>query len=228
VPSTPVVADLDGSGEKVIVVHGFLGKTYLIGMDGQIRRSMDLAVATPPASGDGYMLPAFGHPAVGDLTGDGKTLNPVTVGAGQRLILALGLGGKRVDYEHMVGAWDPVTGHMLAGFPKVNDDMALNVAPLIVDVDGSGKRAVIAGSGGYYLHAWGQGGELAGFPLFTGGWLFGSASAGDMEGDGRVTLAATTREGYVFAWRTEGQATPEQAARGWLTFKGNPQRTGTR
>lgn len=227
VPTAPAVADLDQDGTPEIVVHAFAGKTYVFGLDGRIKQSLTLEVATRTRTDDQYMIPAFGHPAVGDLSGDGL-LSPVTGGAGKRMLVAMALGGKKFDYDNMLAAWDPRTGLMRAGFPKVLEDMMLNVSPILVDLDGDGREDVVAGSGGYFLHAFTTNGEVAGFPHFTGGSIFGSASAGDFDGDGRLDIAATTREGFVYIWKTEATANPPSSRRGWLTMKGNPQRTGTR
>ncbi len=227
VPTAPAVADLDGDGSPEIVVHAFAGKTYAFGLDGRIKQAMTLEVATRTPTNDQFMIPAFGHPAVGDLSGDG-ILSPVTGGAGKRMLVAMALGGKKYDYDNMVAAWDPKTGLMRAGFPKVLEDMMLNVSPILIDLDGDGREDVIAGSGGYFLHAFTTTGEVAGFPHFTGGSIFGSASAGDFDGDGWLDIAATTREGFVYIWKTEGTANPPSTRRGWLTLKGNPHRTGTR
>jgi hypothetical protein len=227
VPTAPVVADVDGDGALDVVVHAFVGKTYVYGLDGRMKRSLDLTLAADSPAADTHMFAAFGHPAVGDLTGDG-VVDPVTVGAGRRMLTALALGGKRYPYDHTVGAWDGKTGRMLPAFPKVNDDMALGTSPIVVDLNGDGKHEVIASSGGYWLHAFGAAGEAAGFPKLTGGWMFGAAAAGDWDGDGLLEIAATTREGYAFLWRTSARADQRSSGKGWYGFKGNNARTGTR
>ena len=48
-------------------------------------------------------------------------------------------------------------------------------------------------------------------------------SVGDLDGDGKLEVAATTREGNVFIWRTEGRVVANSSGG---TFKGNPRRTG--
>ena len=59
-------------------------------------------------------------------------------------------------------------------------------------------------SGGYLLHAFKKrGGEAAGFPKFTGGWIFSEPAVGDLDGDGRAEVVTVTREGYLFAWEVE-------------------------
>jgi hypothetical protein len=168
------------------------------------------------------MFSGFGHPAVGDINGDG-VLDPVNVGVGRRLLVNLAMGGKRYPYDHLIGAWDAMTSTMLDGFPKINEDMTLAPTPVLANLDNLPGLDVIIGSGGYFIHAFGQQGEAQGFPHFTGGWTFASASVGDLEGDGKADVAITTREGYVLIWSTEAPYSQQ----GWLTFKGDIQRQGT-
>ena len=71
---------------------------------------------------------------------------------------------------------------------------------------------VLMGSGGYLLHAFDrEGGEAAGFPKFTGGWIFADPVSGDLDGDGRPETVAVTREGYLFAWESSAPLRSEAA-----------------
>ncbi len=225
IPTSPVVADFDGDGEVEILVHGFVGKTYLFTAQGGLKQSLSIEVDPASPSREDYMLGAFGHPAVGDVTGDGR-LSPTIVGVGQGMLVSLALGGKKYDFDHLVGAFDVTTGRLHAGFPQVARDMQLNVAPLVLDLDGDGAGEMIAGSGGYELGAWNGRGPVAGFPRFTGGWVFGAASAGDADGDGLLEVAVTTREGKLFMWKTDAPRAAATRRGSWPTFKGNAQRTG--
>src|SRR5690606_3073264 len=146
-----------------------------------------LNVSARHETNDDFMLPGLGHPAAGDIDGDGVA-DPVTVGAGQRMMVNMLLGGVRYPYNHMVGAWDGSTGAMRLGFPKTLEDIALVTAPLVADVDDDGLNDVLASSGGYFVQAWNKDGPLRDFPKFTGGWAFGSPSLGDMDGDGLLEL----------------------------------------
>ena len=57
----------------------------------------------------------------------------------------------------------------------------------------------------YDLRAYGIGGIApAGFPKFTGGWMVDTPATGDLNGDGKLDVAAITREGYVYVWSTSG------------------------
>jgi hypothetical protein len=222
IPTAPVIADFDGDGEREIMVHAFVGKAYLVGFDGSLKRSLTLNVSSRHETNDEFMIPALGHPAVGDLDGDG-VLDPVTVGVGKRMLVNMLLGGKRYPYNHMVGSWNGRTGDMIEGYPKALTDAALVTAPLIADLNDDGRNEVVSGNGGYFIQAWDHRGVLSGFPKFMGGWAFGAPSLGDMDGDGFLELAVTTREGYLFVWDTDGRV---GQTRMWSTFKGNGQRTG--
>ena len=58
-------------------------------------------------------------------------------------------------------------------------------------MDGDGAHEVLLGSGGYLLHAFQRGGgEAAGFPKFTGGWIFSAPAVGDLDGDGERSSSA--------------------------------------
>ncbi|MFN8643388.1 MAG: hypothetical protein U0802_17645 [Candidatus Binatia bacterium] len=46
--------------------------------------------------------------------------------------------------------------------------------------------------------------EAPGWPRFTNGWMVQGPAVGDLDGDGRLEVVATTREGHLFAWRTDG------------------------
>ena len=92
----------------------------------------------------------------------------------------------------------------LAGFPHVSDDLQFFVNPAIGDVSGDGRAEVIAGSGGYLVHAVDTTGQEArGWPKFTGGWTIASPAIGQL-GHRRV-VAVTTREGDLWVWRIRGK-----------------------
>ena len=96
-------------------------------------------------------------------------------------------------------------------------------SPIAADLDGDGRDEIMVGTGGYFVHAFSSKGEVSGFPEFTGGWMLGSLSIGDIDGDGFYDIAGTTREGNVFVWKTSGSTRLKST---WPTFKGNNARTG--
>ena len=116
--------------------------------------------------------------------------------------------GVPLDVPPALGAWrldgGPAEGldvPMIPDYPRRMEDLMLFTRPIAADVDGDDVEEVLMGSGGYLLHAFTKGGgEAAGFPKFTGGWMFSAPAVGDLDGDGQRELVAVTREGYLFVW----------------------------
>lgn len=222
VPTAPIVADFDHDGTKEILIHGFAGKGYIVGLNGQIKRSMSVVIPNGRNVTDTSMITGFGHPSIADVFGEGFA-SPVMLGVGSKMLVSMALGGKRLEVEHFLGVWDGKTGTLRDSFPRKISDLPLMPSPVSADITGDGKDEVIVGTGGYFVHAFSERGEAPGFPAFTGGWMISSPSVGDMNGDGFLEVAGTTREGYLFIWKTQGRASQKMT---WPTFKGNNQRTG--
>jgi len=150
------------------------------------------------------MLPLFSAPALGDVDQDGT---PDVVAAGSSLSLANSLAGNGLRGQHLVGAWSGATGQVMPGAPFVIEDYSFFNSQAIADIDGDAYPEVIAGSGGYYLHAWdGCGREPAGWPKFTGQWIIATPAVGDLDGDGQLEVAVQTRSGWLYVWDTVGRA----------------------
>ncbi|MDP6942929.1 MAG: alkaline serine protease, partial [Myxococcota bacterium] len=80
-------------------------------------------------------------------------------------------------------------------------------------------------SGGYLIHAWNYlGEEPPGWPKQTGGWVIASVGVGDFDGDGTFDVAVTTRDGWLFAWKTDGKA--GESLFEWNGFNHDPHNTG--
>lgn len=171
-------------------------------------------------SPDAPFFPALGSGAFGDMDGDGLPEYVAPTGGLRKLldIVAPAQQGQLSDPEgfvednvfaqHQLAAWNPRTGAILPAFPRLMEDMQFIGSPAIADVDGDGRAEAINGSGAYMVHAYSaDGAEPEGFPKFTHGWHIGSATPGDVDGDGLVELVATTREGNLFVWDTPAPAT---------------------
>jgi len=67
------------------------------------------------------------------------------------------------------------------------------------------------------IHAFdGATGEpVPGWPKWTGGWTLWTPAVGDLDGDGRVEVVASLREGVLRAWRTPGRAEANGEAWHW-------------
>src|SRR6185369_4690321 len=105
--------------------------------------------------------------------------------------------------DHQLMAWSASDGHGLPAFPQREEDLQFLSSPAVADIDGDSIAELLQGSGGYYLHAFrAGGGEPAGWPKFTGGWMVGAATAGDIDNNGTLDVVAITREGNLYAWGT--------------------------
>jgi hypothetical protein len=100
----------------------------------------------------------------------------------------------------------------VAGYPHKRAGLDFLGAPLIADVTGDGRAEVIDGGDTSTVQAYTPDGQADGFPKFTGGWTLFSPAAGDLDGDGHTDLVTTTREGYLFAWKTGGEPDAESWA----------------
>ncbi|MCK6509966.1 FG-GAP-like repeat-containing protein [Myxococcota bacterium] len=207
-PNSPMLADFDGDG-KLEIVNGtmFFSPTIYKADGTQFRQMLPAPFGAGTDSTDTQMIFGLNNPSLGDLDGDGI---PDLIGGGvggNALKAIAGPGGVRADAEHLLGAWSGKTGRMLAGFPRVVEDFQFFMNPVVAEISGDDKYDVISGTGGYLLHAVGSDGKpVAGYPKQTGGWLAASPTSGDMDGDGKRELAALTRNGWLFVWRTKGDA----------------------
>jgi hypothetical protein len=128
-----------------------------------------------------------------------------------------------VPFEHLLGGWDAGSGDWLQGFPVPMEGWTIIAGPTVADVDGDGRAEALAGSSGNLLHAFREdGGEPAGWPKQTGGWLIAAPAAGDVDGDRRLEVVAVTRDGYLFAWDTPA---PRSAGE-WPSFRHDARNTG--
>jgi hypothetical protein len=83
----------------------------------------------------------------------------------------------------------------------------------------------VAGNGVYSLSAVNALGAPRGWPKLTGGWLVGTPSFGDWDGDGRLEVAVVRRDGVLLAWHTP---TPEHRVNQWPRFGHDLANTGSR
>ena len=172
------------------------------------------------------MLPLFSQPSIGDLDQDG-TLDLVTAGGSLSLAGALAGGGKRPEKAlHLITAWSGKTGKMFPGMPTQVEDYSFLIGQAVADVSGDEFPEVIAGNGAYFVHAVDAcGREPEGFPKFTNGWITATAAVGDMDGDAqkKIEVLVGTRDGYLFAWHTQGHA---NGAVQWESFHHDNANTG--
>jgi hypothetical protein len=214
VVAAQAVADFDGDGAPDVLVQGNGAPPVVFQADPSRQVGLALAPGEPfgpltKARSPDVMLPLLGQPSIGDIDQDGVP-DVVASGGSRGLAAALAGGGNTDRNQHLLAMWSGRTGQMLPGSPVVLEDFTSGVNHAIADVSGDEYPEVITGTGGYFLHAAdGCGREAEGFPKYTNGWIAGTAAVGDIDADadGRLDVVVGTRDGWLFAWKTNGRST---------------------
>ncbi|MGZ6092694.1 MAG: FG-GAP-like repeat-containing protein [Polyangiales bacterium] len=250
VVSAGMMADVDGDGKLEVVFHGTGGTPYVLpanpGKQAIPGGAVPNAVLTlDPNFGENYespeqlpgnnFIPVFSQPSFGDLDQDGKP-DIIALGASFTLALSLQGSGERQEYEQQMAMWgsgnlrDCSDGSgnkcafMFPGSPTITEDYTFFHNATVADLSGDDYPEVIVGTGGYYVRAVDAcGREAPGFPKFTGGWVIPSVAVGDLDGDGKMEAVTGTRDGWVYAWHTEGR---EDGVIEWPTHHHDIRNTG--
>ena len=248
--ASPAAADFDGDGRTDALLQGNGASPLVVpadpGMpngpadlppnalplaqqdDGSARRGFDaMSVfgANSNATQPDAMFPLFSHPSIGDLDQDG-TPDVVMSGAAQSLLTNLSRTSSTLPFQYLLAMWSGKTGRMFSASPFVVEDSSLLASQAIADITGDDYPEVIAGNGGYFVHAVDAcGREADGWPKFTNGWLLSTPAVGDVDGASGhgLEVVAGTREGYLFAWHTKGR---EGGVVAWESFHHDNANTG--
>jgi MYXO-CTERM domain-containing protein len=165
----------------------------------------------------------FTNPSFADLNND-RRVDLLQGAAGMLVAATFAQGGERLEFDHLVGAWDARSARFLYSFPQIQDDWQFFLQPISADIDGDGLPEAINASAGYYLRAYDRyGRQPAGWPKFTGGWIGATPCVGDVNGDGYLDVIASTRNGWLFAWSTAG---PVDGRVDWESYKHDNRNTG--
>jgi MYXO-CTERM domain-containing protein len=178
--------------------------------------------AISTASRPDVMFPLFANPSLADIDQDGII---DIVASGSSLSLAQSLLGSSSDSgQQLIAVWSGATGEMIPGSPFMLEDYSFFNSHAIADITGDDYPEIIAGSGGYFLHAYdGCGREPEGWPKFTGQWIIPTPALGDMDGDGSLEVAIGTRNGWLYVWHTKGSSEGQIE---WESFHHDNRNTG--
>jgi MYXO-CTERM domain-containing protein len=251
--SAGMMADIDKDGVPEVIFHGTGGTPVVLPAHPKpssiLGGSSPSAVITlDPHFGRLYVSPqelpgnnmigVFSQPSVGDMDQDG---HPDVVALGASFTLALALSSsERQNYEQQVAFWSTAPtpcknddgsdipgsscGVMFPGSPTIIEDYTFFHNSTIADVDGDDYPETLVGTGGYYVRAVNAcGKEAKGFPKFTGQWIIPTVTVGDLDGDKKLEIVTGTRDGWLYAWHTEGR---EDGVLEWPTHHHDDRNTG--
>jgi hypothetical protein len=170
-----------------------------------------------PGAAGSVPAPSQGPLPLGFATGGafarvGGQLDWFSGGTDADSLLALAQPGQAQRIVNYMRGYDPATSTGLPGFPQMMMGLPFETAPVLADVSGDAQPDVINAEDTSNVVAFQPDGSLVpGWPKFTGGWTFWSPGVGDLYGEGHNAVAAITREGYLFLWRTPGKASSNDA-----------------
>ena len=185
------LADVDGDGQLEVGIFGVVGPAYVLRADGTsfygtgadgLPRTLPTDRATFGAgtiTTDGPSVPGLGGGSFAPV-GPGGALVYVAPGAGFGRLADTNVPAQQLPHDTHLDAWNARTGEFLPAFPRLLDDLVFFGSAAIADVNGDGQAELLAGSGGYLVHAMDAttGAEAAGWPKFTGGWIIATPAVG--------------------------------------------------
>lgn len=228
--ATGVAADIDADGTAEAIFHGNGAQVFILPSDPGEQASTGALPdnALPKADPDEGSGSGLDHTSVGaastvgtrvnfmawagqveasDLDQDG-TLDIIAAGGENKLLSDFGkVLPKSEPGRHLLAMFDGETGRAFPSSPIVLEETPAGNGFAIADVSGDSYPEVIVGTAGLKLHAIDAcGREAEGFPKFTGQWISGTPAIGDIDGDDRLEVVVTTRDGWLFAYKTRGRS----------------------
>ncbi len=213
ISSSPLIADIDGDGDKEIIAASdmlYVWKRNGSPLSGFPVKTSGLIASTPSVAYtkngavifvgcddnklyawwyNGSLLAGFPKTTDGDVFSKPLILNrysEVVTGSDDGKVYALYMNASPVE-----------------GWP-VQTQGYVSSSPIASDLDMDGEPEIIAGSWDTMLYAWHLNGTpLPGFPFKTGDALWATPSVADLEGNGSKDIIAASD--MVYAWNSRGE-----------------------
>jgi hypothetical protein len=225
------LADIDGNGDLEIVTASAAGPGYILNHDGtsflgngESGKYRTLATSGGAAS-DVPSYIAVGALGIASLDG-GLHLSVLGPGGGLKRVLDVVIPAQQLGGEDHFAFWNATTGLYEPESPVVVNDLQFFTGPIAGDITGDGLAEGIQGSAVSDTVAVGLGIPSAAATRYhNGGWTVSSAGIGDAplgaREDGMLSLATTTREGYLRIYPTSvaaGSAAACTSLKEWPQF----------
>jgi hypothetical protein len=215
--SAPVAADPTGTGlaADAVALAPIFSPVDLISGEGKLLSTYGPTGKNAPTT--------FTTSAAFGKVGEVMSASIAEIGASSFAVaLAKPESGEPIEGEE--ASFPAAGGSASPGFPAKRQGLDFLGEPIIAPVTAAGGAAVVDGGDSSVLQANGTGGAMAeGFPKWTTGWTVFSPAAGDLLSNGKTDIVSTTREGYLFAWPTNG---PASANSQWWRYQHDEWNTG--
>jgi hypothetical protein len=199
--------DLDADGTLEILAGNFDGNLYAFNHDGS-----------------NYVSGGILASAAGEF---GGAVTLANVDADPELeVFAGNFDGNLYAYNHDGSSFLAGQGGLFADLdPGTQPNDGIVAGPVVVDVDGDSDFEILVGHRNKNFYGFHHNGAImVGMPIPTGDRIFGSAAAGDLDGDGGVDVAFASYDGTMNVLDFPGPSTPD--AYEWPTQGMNNYRTG--
>ncbi|MDQ3876972.1 MAG: S8 family serine peptidase, partial [Actinomycetota bacterium] len=217
----PTLGPVNGDGTLDVGIAMQAGPGYILKPDstsqfGTGPDGKDITLANSPdeykgTAQDGPSFVAVGGGVFGHLLPDSNALGWAAPTGGLNRLLDIVEDEQQLGAQDEVAAWDAKAGSFFKGFPAEVNDLQFFETPAIADVDGDGVAEVLEGSAVNDLTATNAlDAPVPGWPKFTAGWMVVTPGTGDFDGDKTLDVAAVTRDGWLFVWKTSGDACQDQ------------------
>jgi len=235
--SSPALADLDGNGQPEIVVGSDAGKLFAWHSDGSsvtgFPVDLGYTIWASPAVLEGAHFAIGDRGRMFVCRPDGQAAAgwpqpihgwPDATAAYSGGLLAVTTLSPGDPSQGWIYAWHP-DGTLLPGFP-VELPMDSDSSPALADFEGDGRLWLVCGDDAGWLHVLDSAGhERPGFPVRTAGPRPGptptpappggnvysieaSPALADLDGNGRLEIAAGSWDGRMYLWDDRGALLP--------------------